>query len=173
MPLHMLIYIFAILFNNAEPKRSAMPAVSIPDPHFEQALIQSGYDDKADGQIDVENIRHIVYLDVSNRKISNLKGIEHFASLISLHCENNRLETLDLSALNRLMYLFCSNNRITELHLPESIMALDASCNRIDSLDFSRLKKLTVMSLSGNPLSDNLALPGEMDVEIISSRHCQ
>jgi Leucine-rich repeat (LRR) protein len=39
----------------------------------------------------------VTFLDVSNKKIKNLSGIEAFTSLTFLDCSNNQLSNLDLS----------------------------------------------------------------------------
>ena len=72
---------------------------SIPDPNFEQALIDLGID--SDGiinqQVLTADISGVPSLDVSNKNISDLTGIEDFISLVSLNCGYNELDSLDVT----------------------------------------------------------------------------
>ncbi|MGB5322401.1 InlB B-repeat-containing protein, partial [Lutimonas sp.] len=49
---------------------------SIPDDHFEQALIDLGYDDQLDGYASTQVISRIEEMDISNRNIQDLSGLE-------------------------------------------------------------------------------------------------
>ncbi|MBM78517.1 MAG: Por secretion system protein, partial [Crocinitomicaceae bacterium] len=63
--------------------------VLIPDQNFEQALIDLGYDDVVNGKLLTANIINVDSLDVFEKGISDLKGIEAFTSLKSLDCGGN------------------------------------------------------------------------------------
>ena len=69
----------------------------IPDPAFEQALIDEGYDITLDGQVYTSIIDQISYLDLSNTGLMNLSGIEDFISLTGLNLSGNPIN--DLSPL--------------------------------------------------------------------------
>jgi len=59
----------------------------VPDDNFEQALIEFGYDDVLDNYVLTANISgEIATLDVANRNISDLTGIEDFIRLIKDRC---------------------------------------------------------------------------------------
>ena len=58
----------------------------IPDPNFELELINLGYDNILDGQVLTANIDSVTFLDVFNKNITNLNGIEDFTSLNTLIC---------------------------------------------------------------------------------------
>ena len=55
--------------------------VSIPDTNFEQALIDSGYDDALDTYVDFLTVLDITQLDLSNRSITDFSGLEYFTNL--------------------------------------------------------------------------------------------
>lgn len=108
--------------------------VTIPDQNFEQKLIDLGIDtDGLNGKITSTNISNITVLDLSNSNISNLSGIENFASLTYLDVSNNQLKTLDVS-----------NNGLLE--------TLNASSNQLTTLDLSKNTKLTIVYVANNPL---------------------
>jgi len=107
----------------------------IPDPLFEQKLIDLGIDnDGLNGKISNADIKGVTSLFLSNSNITDLSGIEGFTGLKHLDCSNNQLTSLDLS-----------NNILLE--------TLDASSNELTSLDLSKNSKLTVAYVVSNPLT--------------------
>jgi hypothetical protein len=88
----------------------------IPDPNFEQALIDLGYDTAPiNGSVPTANISSVADLVVINKTISDLTGLEDFTDLTILSCDNNQLTSIDLSNNTALEYLFCANNQLTSL----------------------------------------------------------
>lgn len=88
--------------------------VEIPDKNFERALINYGIDSdkKINGQILKRDALKVTFLDLSNKKIKSLKGIEAFTSLVYLDCEKNHLTNIDLSKNISLNTLFTDVNDI-------------------------------------------------------------
>ncbi len=62
----------------------------VPDDNFEQALIDLNYDDTLDDYVLTANISGVTNLDVNNKEISDLTGIEAFTALTDLHCHSNQ-----------------------------------------------------------------------------------
>ena len=93
---------------------------SIPDQNFEQALIDSGFDDTLDGYVDDITIKSISSLDLSNRQISDFSGLEEFINLTDLNLSGNTLSTIPLVNLNLLTSLDLSNTGLTELNLSQN-----------------------------------------------------
>ena len=77
-----------------EPTTDREGLTFVPDDLFEQALISLGYDDEVDDYVLTENIASVTTLDVSDKGISDLTGIEDFASLTNLRCFKNNLNSL-------------------------------------------------------------------------------
>lgn len=90
--------------------------VNIPDKNFERALIEKGIDsDKTiNGKVLKSDIRDVSFLDLYNKKIKSLKGIEAFISLTYLDCRNNYLSSLDLSKNISLNTLYSDINDISK-----------------------------------------------------------
>ncbi|MFD1162239.1 T9SS type A sorting domain-containing protein, partial [Hwangdonia seohaensis] len=111
----------------------------VPDNNFEQALIDLGYDDVMDNYVATANINTVTSLDVANRNISDLTGIEAFADLSVLNCSNNALTSLDLSGNAFLTWLRCSKNELTNLDLSANPLLeyLHCALNSIASLDLT------------------------------------
>ena len=82
----LLIPVLFSLFTNFATAQTT----AIPDTNFEQALITLGIDSGLiDGTVLTANISGVTSLNVSNKNISNLTGIEAFSSLQTLNCNNN------------------------------------------------------------------------------------
>lgn len=82
--------------------------VNIPDKNFEQALVdlKIDTDGEVNGYLLKSDAQAVTFLDVSYKKIKNLKGIEAFTSLSFLDCSNNLLSNLDLKNNIGLTVLF-------------------------------------------------------------------
>lgn len=93
---------------------------SIPDQNFEQALIDSGFDDTLDGYVDDSVIQTVNSLDLSNKQISDLSGIEEFINMTELNLSGNTISTLPLVNLNKLTSLDLSNTGLTLLDLSQN-----------------------------------------------------
>jgi len=70
----------------------------IPDPNFEHALKDLGFNiSPISGSVSTAIDSGVTLLEVSNKNISSLIGIEAFTSLNYLSCYENQLTSLDLS----------------------------------------------------------------------------
>ena len=58
--------------------------VNIPDTNFKNALIEAGIDTSGNGEISQDEAEAITYLDVSDKNISDMTGIEAFINLLEL-----------------------------------------------------------------------------------------
>ena len=137
----------------------------VPDDKFEQALIDLGYDTTLDDSVLTANISGVTSLDVSNKEISDLTGIEAFTALTELDCFGNYLTSLDVTTNTALTYLSCHDNKLTSLDVSANT-ALDelwCSDNKFTSLDVSKNTALTVLDigsvyLTNLDVSNNTAL---------------
>jgi len=91
---------------------------AIPDSNFEQALINLGYDTvPINGSVLTSNISGVTYLDVFNKNISDLTGIEDFTALTYLYCGGNLLTSLDVTQNTALTGLYCEGNQLMCLNM--------------------------------------------------------
>ena len=58
-------------------------------------------------------IESITNLNVESKNISDLTGIENFVSLTDLYCQDNQINSLDVSNIPDLFMFFYSNNPLT------------------------------------------------------------
>lgn len=163
----------------------------VPDINFETYLENMGYGDgiQGNGLVLTDEVDDVMVLNVSSMQISDLTGIEDFASLERLSCIYNSLTELDVSHNQNLKILGCYANQLTsltlnnpeleELYAFENFLTeidvsgsplleyLDVDNNRIQNLDVSQNHLLSVLNCSGNFLSE---LDLWENTEIISLR---
>ena len=119
----------------------------IPDDYFEQALIELGYDNILDDSVLTSNITSISELDISNKNISDLTGIQDFIFLYHLECNDNQLYSLDISC-PMLEYLNCDNNLIDELNIESSnLVELRCSNNPLTFFSGETFPLLTILEI--------------------------
>lgn len=128
----------------------------VPDDNFEQALIDMGYDDILDDYVITSNISGVTSLNLYNKGIGSLIGIEDFTSLTSLKCTENILTSLDLSQNKALTELVCSDNQLTNLDISQNVELTLLIChnNQLTSLDVSRNTGLIGLDCWWNNLTE-------------------
>eukprot|EP00871_Galdieria_phlegrea_P003804 jgi/Galph1/4424/GphlegSOOS_G3106.1 len=103
---------------------------------------------------------------LTGNKLRSLKPLQGAVDLVSLYCDRNQLEALDLdfSRMNRLSILSTTYNKIREIpdsigHL-ENLTVLQLSGNLLEELPSSLgdLKKLQTLTLDDNPIRDQKIL---------------
>jgi len=128
----------------------------IPDPNFEQALIDFGIDTAPiNGSVPTANISNVTFLDVNYRNIADLTGIEDFTDLTNLLCSNNNLTSLDISQNTGLTYLDCNNNQLPGIDVSNNTALITLSCynNQLTSLDLSINNALASLYCFNNQLT--------------------
>ena len=151
-------------------------AAHFPDANFRTWLGAQPYG--TDGLITDAEIDSIASIDVYDKGIANLAGIENFTALTTLDCGLNRLTALP-ALPSGLAYLYCSNNELTALpslpsgltflscwgneltmlpSLPSSLTVLDCEQNQLTTLP-SLPSGLTYLSCGNNPLAALPSLP--------------
>ncbi len=152
--------------------------ISIPDPNFEQALIDLNIDTDLiiNGLTSLNNVNGVTTLDISNKNISDLTGIEFFNNLQFLTADNNLISTLVLDQNTQLITLGLFQNQLSSIVLPNNnvlssidlgnnlltqidlsnnpnLSSVFVNNNLIDDIDVSMLSNLNILDLSGNNLT--------------------
>ncbi len=127
----------------------------VPDDNFEQALIDLGYDDVPDDYVLTSNISGVTYLNLYNKGISNLTGIEDFVKLQILYCHYNQLTSLDVCTNTALQTLLCYNNQLMSLDVSAntSLQLLSCFSNQLSSLDVGTNTALQFLYCDNNQLT--------------------
>lgn len=121
--------------------------IYIPDTNLELALIELGYDDIPDNYIDSNKVSEILVLDLSNKQLTDLTGLENFINLENLDISSNQLTQVPIVNFTNLKSLNLNNNLFS---------VLDLSFNeKINSLNASNNSDLTCIKV-GPSLYDNL-----------------
>ncbi|KGF07132.1 hypothetical protein HMPREF1634_05835, partial [Tissierellia bacterium S7-1-4] len=147
---------------------------NFPDPNFREYV--KTFDTSHDNALSQYELVAVREINVKEKKIANLKGIEHFiglevldcsknpltalelsknTELISINCIGNQLTTLNLSKNKNLKNLYCSENQLTTLDLSENINLKILYCggNQLTALNLSKNTELTYISCNGNQLT--------------------
>lgn len=131
----------------------------IPDPGFEQFLINEGYDDVMDGQVLTSNIAEVQELVINDPQpdITDLTGIEGFQLLQELGITLTGLVNLDLSANTNLRDFYCIFNlQLTHINF-DGLNNLESAYihnNNLISLDVSTNQELYDLFAYENQISD-------------------
>ena len=128
----------------------------IPDPIFEQELIDQGYDTDGivNGQVLTDDIDDVTDLNFNYfSALEDLTGIQDFSSLVDLQCGNNFLTgSLDLSMLTNLTHVELWDNQLTSINVSglTNLNFLDCSTNSLTSLDVRGSNNLTDFDCTNN-----------------------
>lgn len=131
--------------------------VNIPDANFKGNLV-SNTSINTNGDNEIQTSEASVFsgtINVNDKHISNMTGIEAFTSLEYLICSYNQLTSLNLSANTALTDLECYNNQLTSLNLPASTAFTTLECdgNQLTSLNLSVCSALTFLNCNYNQLT--------------------
>jgi len=144
--------------------------INIPDPNFEQALIDLGYDTNGlNGNILQTEAEVIINLDVRNKDIANLQGIEGFINIEELNIRNNNIETIDISSNTVLEIFVCDNNNLEALDLSNNAALEIFACsdNNLETLDLSNNLALTYIEAFNNNLT-SIDVSSNVALEVLS-----
>lgn len=163
---------------------------NIPDPVFEQALIDLGYDSGTiDGKIFTGNVSAVTSLVLFDKNISNLSGIGAFYNLEVVSLKNNNINSLDVSQLSNLKYFYLKQNPTTTIVFNNSQLdyieiedtdftSLDLSKSAVlravkieknsalTSIDFGTISSLKELELNNNKLQSLNLVNGQLLEEI-------
>lgn len=126
----------------------------VPDDNFEQALIDLGYDTVLDDYVLTANIIGVTELNVVQKNISDLTGIEDFSAITALHCTSNQISSLDITQNTALTGLYCQYNQLSTLDVTQNAALASLNCrsNQLNVLDVTHNNALLQLSCNSNQL---------------------
>ena len=141
---------------NVVAKDVKINPTNFPDDNFRAYLLAQDYG--ADGIITKEEFQKITKIEVNEKDISSLKGIEYFVALDTLRCLNNSLSSLDVSRNTALTFLNCGGNSLSSLDVSRNTALTDLYChsNPLSSLDVSHNTALRHLNCGYNSLLSSL-----------------
>lgn len=124
----------------------------VDDDYFYVYLLMK-FDKNHNNVIDKDELDDIVEINVTDMQIKSLKGIERMANLERLYCSNNSLTEVDLSHNIKLKDFYAANNRLSTIDvtaLPD-LERLDCKGNVLKgTVDVTQNPKLRLLNLSMN-----------------------
>ncbi len=113
-------------------------------------------DEDANGYLSEQELTKVRTLDLSNKQISSLKGLEYFTNLEELKLSENGLSTIDLSSLPFIKHLELQSNALSSIDLSAltSLQYLDVSHNEITELDVSKNTQLSYLDCRNNKIQE-------------------
>lgn len=133
--------------------------ITVDEAHFPDAnfrtYISEKIDTNADGVLSADEVGAATYVDVSEKGIASLAGIEYLSNAQTLLCWGNKLTDLDVSKNEALTQLTCSENQLTQLDLTHNTNLAYLYCytNKLTSLDLSKNTKLSTVYCNDNQLT--------------------
>ena len=165
--------------------------ITIPDPNFKAYLLENtAINTNGNAHIECSEAENFEgTINIANRAISSIEGIENFINLENLYCQNNELESITLGHLIKLQVLNCFNNNISTLDIRYATALKELTCrqnnldtlvikhneqlthliardNYLTELDLSQNTKLEVLRLNDNEL-DSLNLQHNSELKIV------
>ena len=132
----------------------AIDETNFPDANFRQFVLDN-YDKKSNKLLSDEEIAAVTHMDIDEKEIADLTGIEYFTALKNLNCYNNKLKALDLSKNTALQSLACQNNQLKALDLSKNteLHLLGCGDNQLTELDLSKNTKLITLDCYLNQIN--------------------
>ncbi|XZM35536.1 immunoglobulin-like domain-containing protein (plasmid) [Clostridium perfringens] len=140
--------------------------VNIPDTNLKSELNKKlGSDRQPYQAIYLSELNNLNDLDLSNKNISDLTGLEHCSNLITLNLQNNNIKDINqLKNLTKLKNLRLFNNPIRDISVLANLTNLNfinISKTQISDVNSLRnLTNLTYLDLRSNKINDISALQG-------------
>ena len=143
----------------------------VPDDNFEIALINLGVDNTLNDTVLTAAIDTIKELNLYNRYISDLSGIENFAALTYLNCSENQLTSLDISKNTALSSLSCFGNQLSNINVNGATALSSLNCynNQLLSLNVNGATALSSLNCDFNQLT-NINVSGATNLINLSCR---
>ena len=131
--------------------------LTFPDETFQNYVKQ--FDENNNGTLSPEERYKVTKIDVHEKGITSLKGIEFFPNLKKLYCADNNLTSLDVSQNTALEHLDCDNNQLTSLQLD--------NCN-VGTYNCDG-NKYSVQVYESTRILDPGTLPGNFDISRVGN----
>ena len=145
---------FANIVEIKVPSGIAINEETFPDENFRKWVLAQKYGQ--DGVLTKVEIAGVNGINVYDKNIASLKGIEYFTALTYLDCSMNQLTALDVSQNTALKSLECYDNQLTALDVSKNTALTELSCydNQLTALDVSKNTALTELVFFANQINE-------------------
>ena len=150
----LLIFLTVLTASLAARADVTINATNFPDANF-RSYLMSEY---PSGVITTAQLNARTTLEVNNKSISNMKGVEYFAQLTRLSCYGNNLTSIDVSNNLQLTYLNLYNNKLTSINVVNNsrLEELYLHRNQLTSVTVTYHSSLRTFWVRDNPTLTNL-----------------
>ncbi|MEX0997008.1 MAG: T9SS type A sorting domain-containing protein [Flavobacteriaceae bacterium] len=169
-----VVFVFSLqaLLLNQQTYNLYAQTTAIPDVNFEQALIDLGIDGDGilNGQVLTSDIENVIVLNINNKNISDLTGIEGFTALEELNVGINQLSTVNLINNLNLEYLHIAGNQLSDIDLSNNLNLefLIIAANPLPNIDLSANTALKHLNANGSHSLTSLDLSNNLQLEYLS-----
>ena len=129
-------------------------STTFPNSVFRQ-FVGTNYDANHDGHLSESEIAAVTSMDFRYTEATSLQGIEHFAALEHLSCNDNQIAELDLSQNLALKTVACQNNQLTSLNIGNATQLQQLYCNnnQLSTLNVANFPNLHYLNCQDNQLT--------------------
>ena len=133
-------------------------AASFADANFRE-YVSSTIDTDKSGGLSSQEISAVKTIDVSNKNVARLNGIERFTALTRLNASNNKIAGVDLSKNTKLTYVNLSRNNLTQINLSKctngltTVMLNNNKLTKVTLPAAGRLGSLEYIDISSNQIA--------------------
>lgn len=142
---------------------------NFPDANFRNWIKSQYYG--SDGVLTAEEIASVKTMNIYDKYIESLQGIEFFTALTALECQRNQLTSLDVSKNAALTTLSAFDNQLTSLNVNgcTALTVLSCSGNRLSSLTTFGCTSLTNLTCYSNQIKGAAMDSLVMSLPVVSS----
>lgn len=142
---------------------------NFPDANFRRWIQSQSYG--SDGVLTADEIAYVKTMNIYDKYIASLQGIEFFTALTDLQCQRNQLTSLDVSKNTALTNLAAFDNQLTSLNVNgcAALTGLSCSGNRLSSLTTFGCTSLTNLTCYSNQIKGAAMDSLVMSLPVVSS----
>ena len=141
-------------YDGTEPTGAIINATNFPDATF-RSYVKANCQSNGDEYLTAEEMAAVTVIDVRNKGIAKLNGIERFTALKELYCSQNKLTALDVTKNTQLTRLACGSNKLKTLDVTKNTKLENFHCanNQLTSLNVTKNTKLWRLVCTTNQLT--------------------
>ncbi|MBR5169224.1 MAG: leucine-rich repeat domain-containing protein [Muribaculaceae bacterium] len=144
----LLIFLTVLTASLAALADTPINESTFPDAKFRAYLLEQ----YPSGVITTAQFEARTKIDVSNRGIYDMKGVDRFRNLTYLECGGNYISSIDVRWLPKLYFLGLTNNWLTSIDVSQNdkLRQLYLSKNRLTTVSITNMTELQVLWLDNN-----------------------
>ncbi len=141
----MIIGAFSFNSSFAAAQDVEINETNFPDAKFREYVKE--FDNNRNGKLSNSEINVVKNIDVSEKNIKSIKGVEFFVDLEELECVKNKISDINVSKNTKLKKLNCEWNELTNLDVTKNTSLIELRCgiNHLTTIDLKNNKNLRVL----------------------------